>query len=284
MWFRLDDKFHSHPKVLAAGNAAVGLYCRCGTWSADLGSDGRIPKATARHFGSAREIAALLRERLWLDDGDAYVMPDFLEFNPSASAVDERRGKRAAAGRAGGLATQANRRATGQANAQANGEQTASNVEPRPDPTRPDQSQVSTRRQTEVPEPWSSVVEDALERYAVHVTDQRGVKVRERGAYLEGVLAGARRERLDELAAYLEQRPDATAVELAAEVLDVPYPQGSPTPRREAWYVDPNCDCGDGWRSFESADGRPYVTPCPCRSDAPFPGTTADVIPIRRNA
>jgi hypothetical protein len=86
-WFRLDDKFHSNPKVIDAGNAAIGLYVRCGTYCADHNTDGRIPAAVVRMYGNRKEIAQLLASNLWKKDGDEYVIPDYLSFNPSKEKV-----------------------------------------------------------------------------------------------------------------------------------------------------------------------------------------------------
>lgn len=86
-WFRLDDKFHNHPKVIDAGNAAIGLYVRCGTYCADHSTDGRVPEAVARMYGTRKEIAQLLASNLWKKEGDEYVIPDYLAFNPSKERV-----------------------------------------------------------------------------------------------------------------------------------------------------------------------------------------------------
>lgn len=93
-WFRVDDKSHSHPKVIAAGNAAWGLYVRCGAWCADQLTDGKIPKNVAKIFGKPSECRALVAAGLWTENGDFYVIPDYLEFNPSRQRVE---GERAAA-------------------------------------------------------------------------------------------------------------------------------------------------------------------------------------------
>ena len=55
-WFKVDDGFYDHPKVLEAGNAAVGLWLRCATWSARQLTDGHVPAAIARGYGTGREI------------------------------------------------------------------------------------------------------------------------------------------------------------------------------------------------------------------------------------
>ncbi len=94
-WFKLDDGFHSHPKVIAAGNAAVGLFTRCGTWSSDHLTDGRIPAHIARFYGTKKEIGALVTCGLWRVDGDWYVMPDYLDYNPSGDAVKRDRSQSA---------------------------------------------------------------------------------------------------------------------------------------------------------------------------------------------
>lgn len=82
-WFKIDDKFHSHPKVLEAGNAAIGLYVRCGAYCAAHLTDGKVPKNLAKTYGNLGEIRALLRVGLWVETDDGYEMHDYLEYNPS---------------------------------------------------------------------------------------------------------------------------------------------------------------------------------------------------------
>lgn len=43
MWFKVSDDFHSHPKAMAAGPAAVGLWTLAGSWSAQQQTWGFIP-------------------------------------------------------------------------------------------------------------------------------------------------------------------------------------------------------------------------------------------------
>ena len=76
-WFRLDDKFHSNQKVIAARNAAVGLYVRCGTWSADQGTEGRIPSHVALMFGTKAEIARVSAAGLWQPTDYGYLIRFF---------------------------------------------------------------------------------------------------------------------------------------------------------------------------------------------------------------
>jgi hypothetical protein len=83
----LDDTFHAHPKVVAAGNAAAGLWVRCATYSAHYLTDGRIPADVAASMGKPREIGAVSAASLWVPNGDGFVIPDYLEYNPSAGQV-----------------------------------------------------------------------------------------------------------------------------------------------------------------------------------------------------
>lgn len=94
-WFRLDDSFHSHPKVIAAGNEAVGLYVRCGTYCAQHLTDGFIPEQVALLYGSPELVETLVRTKLWRRVRGGWRMPDYLAYNPSARTVDNERAKKA---------------------------------------------------------------------------------------------------------------------------------------------------------------------------------------------
>jgi hypothetical protein len=90
-WLRLEEAFYDHPKVDAAGNGPVGLWVRCACWSSAKGWDGRVPARVARTLGSRREADALVRARLWVPTDDGFLIPDFLEYNPSKEDSDRRR-------------------------------------------------------------------------------------------------------------------------------------------------------------------------------------------------
>jgi hypothetical protein len=100
-WFRLEDSFYANPKVMAAGNPAIGLWVRSATWSAAQLTDGHIPGHIAASFGSRREADALTTARLWVPVGDEFVIADWLEYQPSALEVKERRKRDAERKRAG---------------------------------------------------------------------------------------------------------------------------------------------------------------------------------------
>jgi len=131
-WFAVDDSFHSHPKRLTAGDAAVGLWTACGSYCAAHLTDGVVPGAVARLYGKPAGVKALVRVRLWHaaghgcgrcpqpPDGD-YVMHDYLHYNPSRQEVEAERRKtheeKSRAGRAGGIASGVSRRRNGKGHA-----------------------------------------------------------------------------------------------------------------------------------------------------------------------
>lgn len=101
-WFVVDDSAHSHPKLMRAGNAAVGLWMRCGSYAAQHLTDGIIPGAVVTMYGTAPQAAKLVKVGLWHArghdcagcpqpaEGD-YVMHDYLTYNPTRKQVSERR-------------------------------------------------------------------------------------------------------------------------------------------------------------------------------------------------
>lgn len=90
-WFRLDDSFHSHPKVIAAGNEAVGLYVRCGTYAAEHLTDGFVGKSIVLLYGSDALAARLVEAKLWHRTRGGWNIHDYLDYNPSREAVEKER-------------------------------------------------------------------------------------------------------------------------------------------------------------------------------------------------
>ena len=90
-WFRLDDSFHSHPKVIAAGNEAIGLYVRCGTHAAEHLTDGFVSKNVALSYGSDALAGTLVRAGLWHRARGGWTIHDYLDYNPSREAVEKER-------------------------------------------------------------------------------------------------------------------------------------------------------------------------------------------------
>lgn len=103
-WFAVDDGFDTHPKVRKAGNAAAGLFCRLGAFSARHSTDGRIDGVVARGYGTASQLAKLVSvgllhnaphecdpKRCPQPPEDGYALHDYLVYNRSRSQVEAAR-------------------------------------------------------------------------------------------------------------------------------------------------------------------------------------------------
>lgn len=142
-WVKLDDQFHSHPKVMQAGNEAAGVYARALAFCGAYYTDGFVSKTWARQITLVPILRKLTRVGLWIevkagewqyvadrkDSGnrtlldvsllireDGYFIPDYLHHNPTRDEVENARDKRRTAGAKGGSSTS-------EANAQANAKQ-----------------------------------------------------------------------------------------------------------------------------------------------------------------
>lgn len=81
-WARVDRKFWSHPKVLAAGNSAIGLWIRANSWCRDHRTAGIIPREEALKFGSLDELETLVSVGLWEVGEDSLRFKDWSFWNP----------------------------------------------------------------------------------------------------------------------------------------------------------------------------------------------------------
>ncbi|MCC9309294.1 hypothetical protein LN042_19755 [Kitasatospora sp. RB6PN24] len=105
-WFAVSDSTDDHPKTLLAGNAALGLWVRCGAYASAHLTDGLIPGPVAAKCGTVAQIRKLVAAGLWHEAGHDcprcpqvcsgdFVMHDYLHANPSRRQVLERRHKAA---------------------------------------------------------------------------------------------------------------------------------------------------------------------------------------------
>jgi len=124
VWFKVDDTLAFHGKTVEAGNAAMGLWVRAGSWSSQQLTNGYIPAQVARQLGTTGQIHSLLTAGLWIHDTErgqpGYRFHDWKLYQPTSDEVELTRHKRAEAGRAGGLASGRARAQPAEANGQAN--------------------------------------------------------------------------------------------------------------------------------------------------------------------
>jgi len=91
-WFKIDDAFHGHPKVMELSPAAVGIWTLAGTWCANYLTDGEIKTNVVRRFGATDEmIRELVDAGLWIDLGGAYQFKDWAEYQPLKEEVEAER-------------------------------------------------------------------------------------------------------------------------------------------------------------------------------------------------
>ena len=132
-WFKVDDRFHSHPKVLATEPAALGLWVVAGAWSSANLLDGFVPdQALPRLLPDSEMLAEkLVTAGLWRRVRAGYQFHDWADYNPTAEQVKALQKQRADAGRKGGLS----KGSKPLASAKANGKQVVGvGLNPRPEP------------------------------------------------------------------------------------------------------------------------------------------------------
>lgn len=69
-WFNVDDGFAFHRKTVRAGNAAVGLWARAGSWCAKELTDGFVPDHMIPTMGTQKQAERLVMAGLWVRDDE----------------------------------------------------------------------------------------------------------------------------------------------------------------------------------------------------------------------
>ncbi|GAA1679621.1 hypothetical protein GCM10009745_24420 [Kribbella yunnanensis] len=91
-WFKVDDAFAFHLKVIRAGNSAIGLWVRAGSWSAQQLTDGLVPadmvQALGGNLGDAEQLVTV---GLWEESPGGYKFHDWHDYQPSKAEVESDR-------------------------------------------------------------------------------------------------------------------------------------------------------------------------------------------------
>lgn len=91
-WFKVDDGFHGHPKVVDLTLEAIGLWTLAGSWCASYLTDGEITeRAMTRLGGSASTASELVDAGLWVECADGFQFRDWEEYQPSKEQVQAER-------------------------------------------------------------------------------------------------------------------------------------------------------------------------------------------------
>lgn len=169
-WFKVDDHFHSHPKILATTPAALGLWVVAGSWAAANPDDGFVPAHVLPRLLPGWEPLAeeLVERRLWQRTKGGYKFRNWAEFQPSKAEIEDKRKRDAE--------RQRNRRArmNGQVSTptvtqlsqrESRRDTSVSHATPtRPDPTRPIQenstSSLGAHRGSRLTDDWQPTPDD----------------------------------------------------------------------------------------------------------------------------
>lgn len=93
-WFKVDDGFADHPKVIALQaskhwKGALALWTLAGSWSSRHLTDGHVPSAVVTRLGCApHDALALVEAGLWDQVDGGYRFHGWEERNPSREAVE----------------------------------------------------------------------------------------------------------------------------------------------------------------------------------------------------
>lgn len=145
-WVKLDDQFHSHPKVIAGGNEVAGVYARSLAYCGAYYTDGFVSRKQGAQFAVTRVLNRVTEHGFWVevepgesrtvtdrrDSGNrplpdvtvkfgyyGFFIEDYLHNNPTRAEAEAARAKRRAAGSKGGSRSEASAQANALADAQA---------------------------------------------------------------------------------------------------------------------------------------------------------------------
>ncbi|WP_336715368.1 hypothetical protein [Arthrobacter sp. USHLN218] len=180
-WFKVDDQLAFNAKVVAAGNSAMGLWVRAGSWSSAQLTDGFIPAhmaiAMANAMANPCDADALVMAGLWDEVDGGYQFHDWADFQPDAEAERKKRKARSEAGRKGAAARWNSKtdESHGNSHSKSHGKTVANemanecdrNAPSRPDPSTEAKASVGARkRATRIPDDWTPSDDLANAMYA----------------------------------------------------------------------------------------------------------------------
>lgn len=184
VWFKVDDNLSFHHKTVAAGNAAMGLWVRAGSWCAQNLTDGFVPDHMLARMGTSSQVSKLVAVGLWERKEGGIEFHQWSIRQPLRGEVDAERD----AARARMKSIRAAKKGTKKTEPQVSGlgspevPRTGQSAFGNPDPTRPDPSLV--------PNGTSSAPKRASQLPDDFEPNQRNREIaEERGLNLDSVVA-----------------------------------------------------------------------------------------------
>lgn len=92
-WFKVDDNLAFHHKAVAAGNAAIGLWVRAGSFCSQQLTDGFVPDHMIASLGTVGQAERLVDVRLWHRVEGGYAFHEWSNDGrqPTRQSVEQRR-------------------------------------------------------------------------------------------------------------------------------------------------------------------------------------------------
>ena len=102
-WFKVDDSFHSNPKVLGASPGALGLWVVAGSWSAQNLTEGFVPRHVLPRLMQRADRFATELERvgLWSRTENGFQFHDWTDYNPTREEAVAARERQSSGGTIG---------------------------------------------------------------------------------------------------------------------------------------------------------------------------------------
>ena len=163
-WGKIDDQLAFHPKALAAGNEALGMWVRSMSYSCQMLTGGFISSEIVTAMGGTKIAKKLVEAGLWLVADGGYQFHDWEKYQPCAETEKIKRERtrqaRSEAGKMGANSRwndkpkpkpMANDMANGMANGMANEWQ---NDAPEPEPEYKEVVVVKPNNKTRIKSDW----------------------------------------------------------------------------------------------------------------------------------
>jgi hypothetical protein len=95
-WFKVDDRWHSHRKVIGVSLSARGLWATLGSWCAAELNGGHVPHDVVRHYASTKKLSNKLSKELvdaglWESVDGGFNFHDWHDHQPTKEVVLARR-------------------------------------------------------------------------------------------------------------------------------------------------------------------------------------------------
>ena len=304
LYVPLDVEFATDPKILDAGPLAAYLYVCSLAYCKRSDEAGNIHRAQLRVLalglpGRPQQYAdALVKVGLWAETPEGWQIPSWLKHNLSPDQLEESKARAKAKSELGNHRRHHEQKGvkvsdcslcypddtsprgtstlpTGNVNSpnrrEVEGrEEKRREVEGRKDKAStgdlPDNSERAPLK------PAAAALNKLIEHRMATDTG-----INEPDGYRSWLTADLRNKHRTPLAAYLDRRPNATADELAAYVLQVPGISVAQSEPRPDWYYAPDCTDHDPDGLVRIDDtGQGTYGPCPCRRAEPYPTTPTE--------